>query len=81
MQLLLRVVLPGRPQPQVAYRLPADSWYASAENTNRVRALGHHFVFALESSRTVALSEADRAQGRFQFVQSLVFPATQPLRV
>ena len=46
-----------------------------------VRALGHHFVFALESSRTGALSEADRAQGRFQSVQSLVFPATQPLRV
>jgi hypothetical protein len=29
----------------------------------------------------VALSEADRAQGRFQSVQSLVFPDTQPLRV
>ena len=46
-----------------------------------VRALGHHFVFALESSRTVALRAADRAQGRFQPVQSLVFPATQPVRV
>ena len=44
---------------------------------NLVRALNHHFVFALESSRTVALSDADRAQGRFQPVQSLVF-ATQP---
>ena len=48
---------------------------------NLVRALGHHFVFALESSRTVALSDADRAQGRFQSVQSLVFPDTQPVRV
>ena len=48
---------------------------------NWVRALGHHFVFALESSRTIALSEADRAQGRFQSVQSMVFPATQPVRV
>ena len=46
-----------------------------------VRALGHHFVFAPESSRTVALSAADRAQSRFRPVQSLVFPATQPLRV
>ena len=46
-----------------------------------VRALGHHFLFALENSRTMALSEADRAQGRFQAVQSLVFPATQSLRV
>ena len=48
---------------------------------NLVRALGHHFVFAIESSRTVALSDADRAQGRFQSVQSLVFADTQPLRV
>ena len=46
-----------------------------------VRALGHHFIFALESSRTVALNEADRAQDRFQPVQSLVFADTQPLRV
>nr|WP_216726666.1 transposase [Hymenobacter siberiensis] len=77
LQQMLRVA-----QPQVAYRyLLADSWYASAENMCLVRALGHHFVFALESSRTVALSEADRAQGRFQAVQTLVFPDTQPLRV
>jgi hypothetical protein len=77
LQQMLRVA-----QPQVAYRyLLADSWYASAENMNLVWALGHHFVFALESSRTVALSDADRAQGRFQSVQSLVFPDTQPLRV
>ena len=82
LQQMLRVALPGRPQQQVAYRyLLADSWYASAENMTLVRALGHHFIFALESSRTVALSEADRAQGRFQSVQSLVFPATQPVRV
>ena len=82
MQLPLRVALPGRPQQQVAYRyLLADSGYASAEHMNLVRALGHPFVFAPESSRTVALSDADRAQGRFQSVQSLVFAATQPLRV
>jgi hypothetical protein len=77
LQQLLRVA-----QPQVAYRyLLADSWSASAEHMGLVRALGHHLLFALESSRPVALSEADRAQGRFQPVQSLVFPATQPLRV
>ena len=81
LQQMLRVALPGRPQQQVAYRyLLADSWYASAENMTLVRALGHHFVFALDSRRTVALSEADRAQGRFQAVQSLVFPDTQPVR-
>jgi len=75
LQQMLRVA-----QQQVAYRyLLADSWYASAENMTLVRALGHHFVFALESSRTVALSEEARAQ--FQAVQSLAFPATHPLRV
>ena len=82
LQQILRVALSGRPQPQVAYHyLLADSWYASTENMTLVRALGHHLVFALESSRPVVLSEADRAQDRFQPVQSLVFPATQPLGV
>jgi len=82
LQQMLRVALPGRPQQQVAYRyLLADSWYASAENMALVRALGHHFIFALESSRTVALSAAARAAGHFQSVQSLVFADTQPLRV
>ena len=76
-QQMLRVA-----RQQVAYRyLLADSWYAPAENMHLVRALGHHFIFALESSRTVALSEAARAQGQFQAVQTLVFPATQPRRV
>ena len=77
LQQMLRVA-----QQQVAYRnLLADSWYVWAENRSLVRALGHHFVFALESSRTVALSEGARAQGQFQAVQSLDFPATQLLRV
>ena len=69
-------------QQQVAYRyLLADSWYASAENLNTVLKLGHHFVMALESSRTVARSEAERAQGRFQALDTLLFPDEQPLRV
>ena len=77
LQQMLRVA-----QPQVAYcYLLADSWYASAENRCLVRARGHHFLFAIESSRTVALSEANRAQGQFQAVQSLVFPAAQPLSI
>ena len=77
LQQMLRVA-----QQQVAYRyLLADSWYASAENMYLVRALGHHFLFALESSRTVALSAAARAHGQFQAVQSLVFPDTQTERV
>ena len=69
-------------QQQVTYRyLLADSWYTSAENLNAVLDLGHGFVMALESSRTVARSEADRQQGRFQALDTLVFPDEQPLRV
>ena len=69
-------------QQQVAYRsLLADSWYASAENMCLVRALGHDFLFALESSRTVALSAAARAAGQFHAVQTLAFPDKPPLRV
>lgn len=69
-------------QQQVAYRyLLADSWYASAENMNAVLKLGHDFVLALESSRTVALSAAGRGQGQFQALDTLAFPDEQPLRV
>ena len=60
LQQLLRVA-----QQQVAYRyLLADSWYASAENMTLVRALGHHFLFALESSRTAALRGPERGPER-----------------
>ena len=66
LQQQLRVALPEWPQQQVAYRyLLADFWYASAENMTLVRALGHHFVFAFESGRTVALSAAARAAADF----------------
>jgi hypothetical protein len=52
---------------QVDYKyVLADSWYASAENINHVIGLDHHFVFALEASRTVALSEQERKQGSFK---------------
>ena len=68
-------------QPQVAYRyLLADSWYAAAENLREVRRLGHHFVFALKASRTVALSGAARKAGRFQGLELLDWPDKQPLR-
>ena len=69
-------------QQQVAYRyLLADSWYASAENMNQVRELGHEFIFALPTSRTVALSEVGRGNGQFQALDTLAFPDGQPLRV
>ena len=69
-------------QQQVAYRyLLADSWYASAENMTFVLGLNHHFIFALESSRTVALSEDARKQGQFKSLDTLAFPDKMPLLV
>lgn len=69
-------------QQQVQYRyLLADSWYASADNMNYVLGLKHHFIFALESSRTVALSEMARSQGQFQAMDALDFPDKGALTV
>jgi hypothetical protein len=55
--------------------------YASAQNMNFVLSLNRHFLFALESFRTVALSEEDRAGGKFQALDSLTFPDKEPLKV
>ena len=78
---MLRAMLRVAQQP-VAYRyLLADSWYASAENLNQVRELGHDFIVALPTSRTVALSEVRRGNGEFQALDTLAFPDGQPLRV
>ncbi len=77
LHLLLRVA-----QQQVAHRyLLADSWHASAEKRNLARTLGHRFVFALKSSRTVALSAEARAAGQFHAVQTLALADAQSLRV
>ena len=81
LQQMLRVALPGRPQQQVV-PLPAGRLVVRLGREHVPGAgPGPPVHFALESSRTVALSEADRSQGRFQAVQSLVFPDTQPVRV
>jgi hypothetical protein len=69
-------------QQQVQYRYAlADSWYSSAENMTAIIKLNHHFIFALESSRTVAFSEAERKQGQFQSLDVLTFPDKMPLLV
>jgi hypothetical protein len=46
-----------------------------------VLGLDHHFIFALESSRTLALSEQYRKQGQFQSLDTLAFPDKMPLLV
>lgn len=65
-QYLLRVALPGRPQQQVAYRYrPVDSLVHLGREYG-FSAFGPPRLFPLESSRTIALSEAARVVGRFQ---------------
>lgn len=77
LQAMLRIA-----QRQVDYSyLLADSWYASKENMQAVLGLNHHFVFALESSRTVAFSEQDRLQGQFVALSQLYFPDKTALLV
>ncbi len=69
-------------QNQVAYKyLLADNWYDSAENMQAVLGLKHDFIFALESSRTVALSEQGRHKGQFFSLDSLDFPDKKVLEV
>lgn len=77
----LRAMLRVAQQRVRSRYLLADSCYASAENMNTVLGLGHDFVLALESSRTVALSEKARKNGQFQALDTLAFPDEQPLRV
>ncbi len=49
-----------------------DIWYASAENMMFVRhTIAHEFIMPIKSNRKVALSAADKEQGRYVSVQSL----------
>ncbi len=56
-----------------------DSWFGSKENMNFIhKDLGKHFVTALKSNRTIALSEEDKKQGRFTSVKSLDWSEQTP---
>jgi len=69
-------------QGQVYYAyLLGDNWYASAENMQTALNLKHDFIFSLESSRTVALSEKQRQAGVFSSLDSLDFPDKKALKV
>ncbi|MGQ5522166.1 IS701 family transposase [Chitinimonas sp. PSY-7] len=57
-----------------------DSWFSAKENFDLIRARRKHFVAALKDNRLVALSAADRQQGRFVRVDSLVLSDKQTVR-
>jgi SRSO17 transposase len=59
----------------------ADSWFSSKENMTFIRQdLDKHFVMALKSNRTVALSEQDKQQGAFIRIDSLDWSKQESVR-
>jgi hypothetical protein len=57
-----------------------DSWFAAKGNFDLIRAQGKHFVAVLKDNRLVALSAADKQQGRFARVDSLGLADKQAVR-
>lgn len=59
-------------QNQLKYRyVLADSWFASKENMEHVRKRKKHFVFAIKSNRTAALSLEAKKRGEFKQVSDM----------
>lgn len=66
---------------QVKFRyVLMDSWFAAKDNFDLILARGKHFVAARKDNRRVALSEADKQQGRFVRVDSLGLTDKQAVR-
>lgn len=58
-----------------------DSWFSSKENMSFIRHdLNKHFIMAIKSNRTVAVSEKDKAQGRFTRIDSLSWSSQKLVR-
>ena len=48
-----------------------DSWFAATENFEFIVKKKKHFIASLKDNRLVALSEADKKQGRFVRMDTL----------
>ena len=79
---MLRRMLKTCRQNQLKYRyVLADSWFSAQENLSFVRHdLGKHFVVALKSNRTVALTLDDKQQGRFIRIDQLSWTEQEPIQ-
>jgi IS4 transposase len=79
---ILRRMLKTCRQNQLKYRyVLADSWFSAQENLAFVREdLGKHFVVALKSNRTVALTLEDKKQGRFVRIDRLLGLGQKPIQ-
>ena len=69
-------------QNQIKYRyVLADSWFASKENMIWIKQqLKKHFIMALKSNRTVALSEEEKQEGKFTRIDSLYWSKPEPVK-
>ena len=79
---LLRRMLRVCQRNQLQYRyVLADSWFAAKENLDFIRQeLERHFVVALKSNRTAALSYEGKLQGHFSRIDSLELPERQAVQ-
>lgn len=57
-----------------------DSWFAATENFDFIVKKKKHFIAALKDNRLVALSEADKKQGRFVRIDTLALADKQAVR-
>ncbi len=79
---LMRDMLGICKRNRIKYRyVLADSWFSSKENLQFIRnRLDKHFVVALKSNRTVALSEQDKRQGNFARIDALNLTEHNPVQ-
>jgi len=79
---LLRQMLRVCQHNQLKYRyVLADSWFSAKENLTFIRhKLDKHFVVALKSNRTVALSYEEKLEGCFTRIDALDLAEHQPVQ-
>lgn len=77
---LMRKMLRTCQHNRLPYRyVLADSWFSAKENLTFIRkTLKKHFVVALKSNRTVALSYEQKRQGAFTRIEACDLPEHQP---
>ena len=79
---LMRQMLRTCQQDQLPYRyVLADSWFSAKDNLTFIRkTLQKHFVVALKSNRTIALSHQQKRQGAFTRIDACALPEHQPCK-
>ena len=79
---LMRKMLRACQRNQLPYRyVLADSWFSAKDNLTFIRqTLQKHFVVALKSNRTVALSYEQKRQGAFTRIDGCALPEHQPVQ-